>query len=115
MKTKITFQNRLYQDKKKKKKKKKKKNDPGTLFIFVFLTLYLLSQLSGIFLNDVRANIKIKKKRKINLLAPLPCWVLELQRWKKGKGGERKRRVACRRGIGVGGEDEGEGTRSVRR
>jgi len=39
-------------------------------------------------LNDVRANIKIKKKRKINLLASWPCWVLELRRWKKGKGGE---------------------------
>lgn len=41
-----------------------------------------------VYLNDVRANIKIKKKRKINLLTPRPCWVMELQRWEKGKGGE---------------------------
>lgn len=39
-------------------------------------------------MNDVRADIKIKKKRKINLLTPWPCWVKELQRWRKGKGGE---------------------------
>lgn len=99
MKTKITFQNRLYQD-------KKHKNNPGTLFIFVFLTLYFLSQLSAIYLNDVRANIKIKKKRKrkINLLTPWPCWVTELQRWKKGKGRERRKRKGTgRKGKRVGG------------
>lgn len=99
------------------------KNNPGTLFIFVFLTLYFLSQLSAIYLNDVRANIKIKKKRKINLLTPWPCWVMEPQRWEKGKGGgeRRKRKVARRKGRRVGGgegrmeEAAGGGTRSVRR
>lgn len=101
MKTKITFQNRLYQD-------KKNTNNPGPLFIFVFLTLYFLSQLSGIYLNDVRANIKIKKKRKIKLLTPWPCWVIELQRWKKGKGGER-RKVTHRKGKGVWGGEGGQG------
>lgn len=51
-------------------------------------------------MNDVRANIKIKKKRKINLLTPRPCWATELQRWKK-----RKRRRGG--GRGVGGWEEG--------
>lgn len=42
----------------------KKNNNPGTaFFIFAFLTLYFLPQLSGIYLNDVRANIKNKKRR----------------------------------------------------
>lgn len=67
MKTKITFSEPLVPG-------QKTQNNPGTsFFIFVFLTLYFLSQLSGIYLNDVRANIKIKKKRKINLLTPWPC------------------------------------------
>lgn len=61
----ITCQNCLYQDKKNKQKQSRDS-------LFSFLTLYFLSQLSGIYLNDVRANIKIKKKRKINLLTPGP-------------------------------------------
>ena len=80
MKTKITSQNCLYQDKKK-----------GILIIFVCLTLYFLSQLSGIYLNDVRANIKIKKKRKINQLnsvALLGHGTAEVEERKKGEGKE---------------------------
>lgn len=90
---KTTFQNRLYQD-------EKEKNTPGTL---IFLALYFLSQLSGIYLNDVRANIKIKNKRKIILLTPYLCWV-RLQRWKNGTGGvegESQRRKSRCRGGGV--------------
>lgn len=101
MKPKIMFQNCLYQD-------DRNRNNPGTLFIFVFLTLYFLSQLSAIYLNDVRTNIKIKKKRKINLLTPWPCWITELQRWKKGNGGERRKRRGTRRaGRRVGGWGRG--------
>lgn len=87
------------------------------LFTFVFLTLYFLSQLSGIYLNDVRANIKIKKKRKIKLLTLRTCWTVELQRWRKGKGGERRKRKATRRKgkRSWKGWREDEGGRSVRR
>lgn len=60
-KTTITIQNCLYQD-----KNSPKQSGDSSSFILVFLTLYFLSQLSGIYLNDVRTNIKIKKKRKIN-------------------------------------------------
>ncbi len=86
----------------------KQKQSRDSFFIFVFPTLYFLSQLSGIYLNGLRTNIKIKKKRKINLLTLWPCWVIELQRWKKGRGPERGREE----------EEEGEsqrGRRSVRR
>lgn len=70
-------------------------------------------------MNDVRANIKIKKKRKINLLTPWPCWVMELQRWKKGKGGEEEEeegdsQEGKRVGGGGGGGRRGRGG-SVRR
>lgn len=91
----------LYQD----KKTNKTRTIQG-LFTFVFLTLYFLSQLSGIYLNDVRANIKIKKKRKIKLLTPWTCWTVELQRWRKGKeerGGRGRRLAGKGRGVGGGG------------
>lgn len=61
-------------------------------------------------MNDVRANIKIKKKRKINLLTPWPCWVMELQRWKKGKGGEEEEEGDSQRGKrSWRGEEDGGG------
>lgn len=81
MKTKITSQNCLYQD---------KKGDSH----YLCLTLYFLSQLSGIYLNDVRANIKIKKKRKINLfnyVALLGHRTAEVEERKKGEGKRRGR------------------------
>lgn len=56
MKTKIPSQNRLYQE---------RKNKIQGLFIFAFLTLYLLSQLSGIYLKWIKGLIK-KKNKKIN-------------------------------------------------
>lgn len=72
MKTKVTFQNRLYQEK-----------NPGTLLIFP--TLYLLSESSGIFFNDVRANIKIKKEKKLNSKALLGLGAAEVEQRKRGE------------------------------
>lgn len=77
MRTKITCQNCLYQD-------KKTKTIQGLL-----LSLRPSIRLSNVvfpvsmkwfYFDAVRANIKIKKKTKIKLLTLQPCWVEELQR-----------------------------------
>lgn len=118
MKPKIMFQNCLYRD-------DRKRNNPGTLFIFVFLTLYFLSQLSAIYLNDVRTNIKIKKEEKnklVNSLALLDHGAAEVEERKRRgeeeeEGNSQSGAKSWRVGEGTEEEEEaaGGGRRSVRR
>lgn len=65
MKTKIPFPNSLYQEQKTKQTNKKEKlNSRDSFYIFAFLTLYILSQLSGIYLKLIKGLIeKIKRKK----------------------------------------------------
>lgn len=76
----------MYQHQKKIKINEEKTRE--SFIIFVFLTLYFLSHLSGIYLYGGRANIKNKKERKknINLHAPRPSWVMEQHRQKEEEG-----------------------------
>lgn len=72
----------MYQDK---KKNKRTKTTRDSFFTFVFLTLCFLSQLSGIYLNDVRANIKIKKNKLVNSVALLGHGAAEVEERKRGR------------------------------
>lgn len=59
---------------------KKTKTIQGLLLSLRLSNVVFPVSIKWFYFDAVRSNIKIKKKRKIKLLTPLPCWVEELQR-----------------------------------